>query len=82
MLIPAAILAALCIIWGLSQPLVVSFLHAEIEVTLLEAFTTAEFPIFMGLLLPTIHTGLLLATTKASKASETSQQAKTHSPHY
>ncbi len=53
MLIPAAILAGLCIIWGLSQPLVVSFIHAEIEVTLLEAFTTAEFPIFMGLLLPT-----------------------------
>jgi NADH-quinone oxidoreductase subunit L len=53
MLIPAGILAGLCIIWGLSQPLVVSFLHAEIEVTLLEAFTSAEFPIFMGLLIPT-----------------------------
>jgi NADH-quinone oxidoreductase subunit L len=53
MLIPAGILAGLCIIWGLSQPLVVSFLHAEIDVTLLEAFTSAEFPIFMGLLIPT-----------------------------
>ena len=53
MLIPAGILAGLCIIWGLSQPLVVSFLHAEIDVTLLEAFTSLEFPIFMGLLVPT-----------------------------
>jgi NADH-quinone oxidoreductase subunit L len=52
MLIPAAILAIFCIIWGLSEPLVTHFMHAEIEVTLLEAFTTLEFPIFMGLLAP------------------------------
>ncbi len=53
MLIPAAILAGLCIVWGISQPLVASFLHVELEHSLLSAFTTAEFPIFMGLLLPT-----------------------------
>jgi NADH:ubiquinone oxidoreductase subunit 5 (subunit L)/multisubunit Na+/H+ antiporter MnhA subunit len=53
MLIPAAILAGLCIVWGLSQPLVASFMHVTIEPTLTTAFTTMEFPIFMGLLLPT-----------------------------
>lgn len=52
MLIPAGILAAFCIIWGLAEPLVTTFMHAEIEISLLEAFTTSEFPIFMGLLLP------------------------------
>jgi NADH-quinone oxidoreductase subunit L len=52
MLIPAGILAAFCIIWGLAEPLVATFMHAEIEISLLEAFTTSEFPIFMGLLLP------------------------------
>ena len=52
MLIPAAILAVFCIIWGLSEPLLTTFLHAEIEISLLEAFTTLEFPILMGSLLP------------------------------
>jgi NADH-quinone oxidoreductase subunit L len=52
MMIPAAILAAFCIIWGLSETLVASFLHAEIEVSLLEAFTSLEFPIFMLMLVP------------------------------
>jgi NADH-quinone oxidoreductase subunit L len=54
MLIPAGILAAFCIIWGLAEPLVATFMNPEIagEVSLLSAFTTSEFPIFMGLLLP------------------------------
>ncbi len=53
MLIPAAILAGLCIVWGLSQPLVASFMHVELEGTLLSAFTTLEFPVFVALLIPT-----------------------------
>jgi NADH-quinone oxidoreductase subunit L len=54
MLIPAAVLAAFCILWGLSEPLVVTFLNPELahEVSLVNAFTTLEFPIFMGLLAP------------------------------
>jgi NADH:ubiquinone oxidoreductase subunit 5 (subunit L)/multisubunit Na+/H+ antiporter MnhA subunit len=52
MLIPSAILAAFCIIWGLSQPLVAHLMHLEIEVSLIEAFTSLEFPIFMGILAP------------------------------
>jgi NADH:ubiquinone oxidoreductase subunit 5 (subunit L)/multisubunit Na+/H+ antiporter MnhA subunit len=54
MLIPAAVLAAFCILWGLSEPLVVTFLNPELahEVSLINAFTTLEFPIFMGLLAP------------------------------
>ncbi|MCW3999383.1 MAG: NADH-quinone oxidoreductase subunit L [Candidatus Bathyarchaeota archaeon] len=52
MLVPAAILAGLCIVWGLSQPLVTSFMGVEIEQTLLSAFTSLEFPIFMSILLP------------------------------
>ena len=54
MLIPAAVLAALCIIWGLSEPLITSFMGVSLEhVSLLGAFLDYEFPIFMLLLLPT-----------------------------
>ena len=52
MLIPAGILAGLCIIWGLSQPLVASFMHVHLEETLLGAFTSIETPIFLTLLVP------------------------------
>jgi NADH-quinone oxidoreductase subunit L len=51
MLIPAAILAALCIVWGLAEPLVGHFMHVETE-GLLAAFTSAEFPIFIALIIP------------------------------
>jgi NADH-quinone oxidoreductase subunit L len=53
MLIPAAILAGFCIIWGLSQPLVASFMHVNLAEGLLGAFTNIEFPIFVALLIPT-----------------------------
>jgi NADH-quinone oxidoreductase subunit L len=53
MLIPAAILAGLCIIWGLSEPLVASFMHVNLAEGLLGAFTNIEFPIFIVLLIPT-----------------------------
>ncbi len=52
MLIPAAILAGLCIVWGVAQPLVASFMHVELEETLLGAFTSLETPIFLTILLP------------------------------
>jgi NADH:ubiquinone oxidoreductase subunit 5 (subunit L)/multisubunit Na+/H+ antiporter MnhA subunit len=52
MLIPAMILTGCCIVWGLSQPLVASFLHVPSE-GLLAAFTNIEFPIFVALLIPT-----------------------------
>ncbi len=53
MLIPAAILAGFCIIWGLSEPLVASFMHVNVAEGLLGAFTNIEFPIFIVLLIPT-----------------------------
>jgi len=53
MIIPAVILAALCIVWGISQPYIASFMHIELEHSLLSAFTSLETPIFLGLLLPT-----------------------------
>jgi NADH-quinone oxidoreductase subunit L len=52
MMIPAAILAALCIIWGVAEPLITTFLHPEIELSIVEAFTSLEFPIFMLMLVP------------------------------
>ncbi len=51
MLIPAAVLAGFCIIWGIAEPLVAEFMHVEAE-GLAAAFTSAEFPIFMGLIIP------------------------------
>ena len=52
MLVPAAILAVLCITWGLSGPFVAAFMHVGIDISVAEAFTRLEFPIFMGILLP------------------------------
>jgi NADH-quinone oxidoreductase subunit L len=52
MLIPAAVLAGLCCVWGLAEPLVGSFMHVELTETLLGAFTNIETPIFLTLLVP------------------------------
>jgi NADH-quinone oxidoreductase subunit L len=58
MLYPAMILAALCIIWGLAEPLITHFMHVELEeVSLLGAFLSLETPIFLAILVPT---GLLV----------------------
>ena len=57
MLYPAMVLAGLCIVWGLAQPLVASFMHVELKSTLVGAFLSLETPIFLALLLPT---GLLV----------------------
>jgi NADH-quinone oxidoreductase subunit L len=53
MLIPAAVLAGLCIVWGLAEPLVATFMHVNLGITLLGSFTDIETPIFLALLLPT-----------------------------
>lgn len=57
MLFPAAILAGLCIVWGLAQPVIVNFMHMHLEITLLGSFISSETAIFLLLLLPT---GLLV----------------------
>ncbi len=58
MLIPAAILAGLCIVWGLSMPLVADFMHLNsLGLTILGSFTDLETPIFLAILVPT---GLLV----------------------
>jgi NADH-quinone oxidoreductase subunit L len=53
MLIPAMILAGLCIIWGLAEPLVATFMHVEVTEGLVGAFMNIETPIFLSLLIPT-----------------------------
>jgi len=57
MLIPAGILAGLCIVWGFAEPLVTTFMHVNLGLTLLGSFTNIETPIFLALLVPT---GLVL----------------------
>jgi len=58
MLIPAAILAGLCIIWGLSMTVVANFMHlGSLNLSILGSFLDIETPIFLLLLVPT---GLLV----------------------
>jgi NADH-quinone oxidoreductase subunit L len=57
MLVPAAILAVLCIVWGVAEPLVASFMHVDLGITLLGSFMSLETPVFLALLMPT---GLLV----------------------
>jgi NADH-quinone oxidoreductase subunit L len=52
MLLPAAILAVLCIVWGFVEPWLGGFMHAEGELSLLGAFFSLETPIFFALLVP------------------------------
>jgi NADH-quinone oxidoreductase subunit L len=52
MLLPAAILAVLCIIWGFVEPWLGGFMHAEGELSLLGAFFSLETPIFFAILVP------------------------------
>lgn len=76
MLIPAAILSFFCIIWGLSQPLVAEFMHVETP-GLLSAFTSAEFPIFIALLIPT---GLLAYFSYYKGFNSIRNVARTNNP--
>jgi len=58
MLIPAAILAGLCIVWGLSMTVVANFMHLNsLGLSLIGSFTDIETPIFLAILVPT---GLLV----------------------
>ena len=60
MLIPAAVLSVLCVVWGLSMPLVGDFMHVNLSslgVSLLSTLSDVETPIFLALLVPT---GLLV----------------------
>ena len=40
MLFPAVILGVLCIVWGVAEPLVASFMHVDLGITLLGSFTS------------------------------------------
>jgi NADH-quinone oxidoreductase subunit L len=60
MLYPAVILAGLCIVWGFAEPLVATFMHISLGITLLGSFLSLETPIFLALLLPT---GLIIYLT-------------------
>ena len=71
------ILAVLCIVWGISQPLIASFMHFELEHTLLGAFLSWETPIFLSLLIPT---GLIAYYTYYRNNQTFSNIADTKSP--
>ncbi len=61
MLVPAAVLTALCCVWGLSMPAIVDFMSkstltaslAQLVPTVLGSFTDIETPIFLAILVPT-----------------------------
>jgi len=76
MLIPAAILAFFCIIWGLSEPIVAHFLNVEVA-SLFTAFTSIEFPIFIALLIPT---GILVYFSYYKGFNVIRNIAKTNNP--
>jgi NADH-quinone oxidoreductase subunit L len=66
MLIPAAILAGLCIAWGLMEPLIVNFMHVEVELSLLGAFFGLETAVFFAILVPA---GLIIYLTYYKKTA-------------
>ncbi len=76
MLVPAMILAGLCIIWGIAQPLVGEFMHVETP-SLLSAFTSLEFPIFIALLIPT---GIIAYLTYYKGFNALRNVARTNNP--
>jgi NADH-quinone oxidoreductase subunit L len=61
MLIPAAILSGLCIVWGLSMPLILDFMSKSVftieltnlGISIVGSFSGIETPIFLALLVPT-----------------------------
>ncbi len=60
MLVPAAVLAVLCIVWGFVEPWLGGFMHVEGEFSLLGAFFSLETPIFFAILVPV---GLIIYLT-------------------
>jgi len=60
MLVPAAVLAIMCVVWGFLGPAIGAFLGIEHSISLIGAFTSLETPIFFALLIPA---GLLIYIT-------------------
>jgi len=60
MLLPAAILAVLCVAWGFVEPWLGGFMRVEGELSLLGAFFSLETPIFLAILAPV---GLIIYLT-------------------
>ena len=52
MLIPAALLAVLCVGWGWIEPWLVGFMHVEAEASILGAFLSWETAVFFAILVP------------------------------
>jgi NADH-quinone oxidoreductase subunit L len=77
MLYPAMVLAALCIVWGFAEPLVATFMHIELETTLLGSFLSLETPIFLALLVPT---GLIIYYTYFQKNQTMQRIAASKNP--
>ena len=75
MLIPAAVLAVLCIAWGFVEPWLGGFMHVEGELSLLGAFFSLETPIFFAILVPV---GLIIYLTYY-KNSATMQKIRSSS---
>jgi NADH-quinone oxidoreductase subunit L len=60
MLIPAAVLAVLCIVWGFAEPWLGNLMQATFSINLVNAFFSTETAIFMLILIPV---GLLVYLT-------------------
>ncbi len=65
MLYPAIVLGGLCVVWGLLMPVVMSFMHVNLEVTLLGSVINSETLIFSAFLLPA---GLIIYLTYYTKS--------------
>ena len=60
MLLPAAVLAVLCVAWGFVEPWLGGFMRVGVETSLLGAFFNLETPIFFAILVPA---GLIIYLT-------------------
>jgi NADH-quinone oxidoreductase subunit L len=60
MLLPAAVLAVLCFVWGFVEPWLGSFMRTGSELSLLGAFFNMETPVFFAILVPV---GLIIYVT-------------------
>ena len=65
MLIPAAVLAVLCIGWGWIEPWLVGFMNVEADVSILGAFLSWETAVFFAILVPA---GLIIYLTYYKKS--------------
>jgi NADH-quinone oxidoreductase subunit L len=65
MLYPAMVLGGLCVVWGLLMPVVMSFMHVNLDVTLLGSVISSETLIFAAFLAPA---GLIIYLTYYTKS--------------